>query len=103
MSKESAFLIEYLDTFGHRPVERYVRKCGSPYLGAALPPGISAGPSTNCYLDARLCLEAHPNGGFRYAEGFAVKRGSEEVSEHAWLLTPDTQVIDPTQPFSDWS
>lgn len=76
-------------------VHRYVAAYGEAHTPAPLPEGIEQGAPRECYKNASLLVMGHPE--LTYAEGFAKSdRTGEMVFQHAWAVTKDGVVVDPT-------
>lgn len=74
---------------------RYVAAYGEEFKSAPLPDGVEKGPDRECYRNASLLVMTHPE--YDYAEGFAkVEELPELTFMHAWAVTKDGTVVDPT-------
>lgn len=76
---------------GYRCLQEFVLKHGIECTAAPLPEGVKRGRVKLCYMNATKLALKRPD--LVYVEGFAV--GVIPVM-HAWCVTPDGTVIDPT-------
>lgn len=82
----------------HRGMEEFVKAEGiwfKPPTSSELPEGIPRGVIKECYSNCWNYLAENPNCGLTYCEGYAFHL---IPTLHAWLATPDGEVIDPTWP-----
>lgn len=69
---------------------------GRAFEPRSLPPNVSPGAAKACYANAgRLALERDD---LNYCEGFALRPGLFPL-HHAWCVTDEGQVVDPTWPY----
>ncbi|MGX1810885.1 hypothetical protein ACWIGI_34635 [Nocardia sp. NPDC055321] len=68
---------------------------GRFFVSGPRPPGIAKMPDRLCYENAAATARAHH--GLLYTEGLATPSVASALPlEHAWCVTPDGSVIDPT-------
>lgn len=74
---------------------RYVGAYGEAFTSAPLPKDIDRAPFKECYKNVSLLVMQRED--LDYAEGFATNHGTGEmVFQHAWAVTKDGTVVDPT-------
>lgn len=84
--------------------EDFVLRHGRAYEWAPLPEGFEYGEAKQCYANAAnlVLLRDFPGASFydgvdlTYVEGYAMSANLGIAVEHAWVVTPDGAVIDPT-------
>lgn len=77
-------------------VIRYVAAYGKEYKPDTRPEDIEQGTPQECYKNASLLLLEHPKLNLNYVEGFMYPTKVDLPVLHAWTVTPDGKVIDPT-------
>jgi hypothetical protein len=77
-------------------VQRYVAAYGREFEAQPLPHGFNIDEPNQCYRNASLTIITHPE--LTYAEGFATKTPGGLAVLHAWGVTTDGKVVDPTLP-----
>jgi hypothetical protein len=89
------FLIGADNDFGDRPdgsLKDYVAAYGEEFTAAPLPVDVRPGKPKECFKNASLLVLERPD--LTYVEGFATHYGLSIL--HAWAVTADGTVIDPT-------
>ncbi|MFE2912448.1 hypothetical protein ACFXI0_07825 [Kitasatospora indigofera] len=81
-------------TWTHRTVQSLLLAEGRWFTPAGLPSQITPLPERDCFANAALTERTHP--GLLYAEGFAMPASVPFPVAHAWCVTPDGRVVDPT-------
>lgn len=72
-------------------------KSGRLFTPAPRPPDVPKLPDRWCYANATQTAHAHPDRGLMYAEGYSmINAGAAIPLPHAWCVTPEGTVIDPT-------
>lgn len=54
------------------------------------------GKRGECYVNSRRLARTRKS--FSYCEGFALAPGGNEIYDHAWVLSAEGEVVDPTRP-----
>lgn len=91
-------LIDHLSIFARSgcPVHKFLLKKGRFFTAAKRPKGMRKRPNGDCYRSAgRLVLECDVPP-LRYVEGVAVRLEIGFPLPHAWAVTRDGTVVDPT-------
>ncbi len=78
---------------------RLVLAAGQETRGTALPARYERGRQRMCYANAAQLALGEP--GLLYCEGYAVSSEMPLALHHAWCLTPNGEVVDPTWERSD--
>jgi hypothetical protein len=66
---------------------------GKEYQAAPLPAGIDRGAPKQCFQNA---LNIADDSELAYTEGYMLRPGVPLLVHHAWCVTPDGVVVDPT-------
>jgi hypothetical protein len=86
----------YRQLLGQHPsLYGFVLERGREYEPAPLPAGISRGAPRQCFQNA---LNIADDDGLVYTEGYMLRPGVPILVHHAWCVTPDGVVVDPTIP-----
>jgi hypothetical protein len=77
-----------------RPIESLILEIGQIWTPQQLLRGVRPGPPKQCFASARQLVRRRT--ALRYAEGFALGPESPLPVPHAWAVTGDDEVVDPT-------
>lgn len=80
--------------FKYNSIEQLVLKEGQSFTATPLPDDVKDGELGLCYMNAYHLVEDHPE--LEYVEGYAQTSRLPIPLEHAWAVTKDGNVVDPT-------
>jgi hypothetical protein len=82
----------------YRSLEELVLGEGTDWDGGHVRTDLPAGTPKNCFADAYLLVEGHPDEALTYVEGFAVISTDHAglLVHHAWAVDMNGQIADPT-------
>lgn len=83
-----------LKSFGQDPnIYSVTLEHGREYDTAPLPPDVTRGPAKQCFQNA---INIADDDELVYTEGYVLRPGVPMLIHHAWCVTPDGTVVDPT-------
>jgi len=74
----------------------FVHRKGIACIAQPLPAGVRRMPAQQCFRNAFLLIDRHPDLGLTYCEGYVMLPEIALPIHHAWCIDAENRVVDPT-------